>query len=209
LENKKISIDITTFTKQYLFLMLTYLYKQKISELRIFYTEPAEYAVGNQPLSHGYIGTVSIPTFGGHFSVWKENLLILSLGFEGDRAFGIWERFSPHKTILLIGQDKNNNEWNNRVKELNTKLINKVTPDSIKFISSNNPFDFERSLIKILSKNIDAYNIAISTLGPNLQVLGIYLSQIKFPDVQVLYSIPKYHDEYFYSKSISTIWEFN
>lgn len=207
--NKDISIDITTFTKQYLLVLLRFIDKQKPKSLRLFYTEPEDYAVRwHRPLSYGLIDIVTVPSFGGHYNLEKESLLILLLGYEGDRAFGLWERFTPHVTIAFIGKPSFRNAWEGRVEKFNQKLLSNIPKKYMGFISTLNPFAVCRELDSLISKYSPKFNISISPLGPKPQVIGCYLSVRKCPDVQIIYAIPKFHEEKYFSKKIGKIWEY-
>ena len=209
LEGKNIAIDITTFTKQYLLVLLKFIEKQKPKSMRLFYTEPEDYGVRwNKPLSYGLIDIVSVPSYGGHFYVKKENLLILTLGYEGDRAYGIWERFTPHKTIILIGKPSFRDSWEGRVEEFNKKLISKLAKDSVNYIPTLDPFEVSKNLDDLIKRYSEKFNISVSPLGPKPQVVGCYLSVRKYPDVQIIYAIPKFHDEEYFSKRVGKIWEY-
>lgn len=209
LENKNITIDITTFTKQYLLVLLRFIEKQTPKSVRLFYTEPEDYAVKwDKPLSYGLIDIVSVPTYGGHFYVEKENLLILTLGYEGDRAYGIWERFTPHKTIIMIGKPSFRNTWEGKVEQFNKKLISKLPGDSVNYIPTLDPFEVSKNLDTLIEHYSQKFNIAISPLGPKPQVVGCYLSARKHPNIQIIYAIPKSHEEEYFSKKVGKIWEY-
>jgi len=209
LRNKNISIDITTFTKQYLLVLLKFIERQKPKSVRIFYTEPEDYAPKwGKPLSYGLIDIVSVPTYGGHFHIEKENLLILLLGYEGDRAYAIWERLTPHKTLILIGKPSFKNSWEGRVEEFNKKLISKLPRESVNYIPTLDPFEVNRNLDSLIKQHLPQFNIVISPLGPKPQVLGCYLSVRNQPDVQIVYAIPKFYEEEYFSKKIGKIWEY-
>lgn len=208
-KNKNITIDITTFTKQYLLVLLKFIEIQNSKSVRLLYTEPEDYAIKwKKPLSHGLVDMVSVPTYGGHFYSEKESLLILLLGYEGDRAYGIWERLSPHKTIILIGKPSFRDSWEGRVETLNKKLISKLPKDSIKYIPTLDPFAVGKNLDELIEQFKQNFNIAISPLGPKPQVVGCYLSIRKYFDVQVIYAIPKFHEEEYFSKKVGEIWEY-
>jgi hypothetical protein len=209
LRDKNITVDITTFTKQYLLVLLKFIEKQISKSLRLFYTEPEDYAVKwGKPLSYGLIDVISVPTYGGHYYTEKENLLILQLGYEGDRAYALWERLAPHKTILLIGKPSFRDSWEGRVEEFNKKLISRLPKSSIYYLPTLNPFEVSKNLDKLIETHIEKYNIAISPLGPKPQVVGCYLSVRKYPDVQIMYAIPKFHEEEYFSKKVGRIWEY-
>ena len=209
LENKNVSIDITTFTKQYLLVLLKFIERQNPKSVRMFYTEPEDYAVKwDKPLSYGLIDIVSVPTFGGHFYSEKETLLILQLGYEGDRAYGIWERFTPHKTILLIGRPSFRGSWEGRVEKFNDKLISKLPAESINYIPTLDPFAVSTNLDNLIEKYSEKFNVSVSPLGPKPQVIGCYLSVKKYPDVQIIYAIPKLHEEEYFTKKVGKIWQY-
>jgi hypothetical protein len=209
LEGKNITIDITTFTKQYLLVLLRFVEKQAPKSVRLFYSEPEDYAVKwDKPLSYGLIDIVSVPSYGGHFYVEKENLLVLTLGYEGDRAYGIWERFTPHRTIVLIGKPSFKDSWEGRVEEFNRKLISKLPGDSIRYIPTLDPFEVSQNLDKLIEQYSGKFNISVSPLGPKPQVVGCYLSVRKYLDVQVIYAIPKFHEEEYFSKKVGKTWEY-
>ena len=71
LEGNNMTIDITTFTKQYLLVLLRFIEKQEPKSVRLFYSEPEDYAIKwDKPLSYGLIDIVSVPSYGGHFYVF-------------------------------------------------------------------------------------------------------------------------------------------
>lgn len=209
LQGRSITIDITTFTKQYLLVLLKFIEKQAPKSTRLFYTEPEDYAVKwDKPLSYGLIDIVSVPSYGGHFAVEKESLLILMLGYEGDRAYGIWERFTPHKTIVAVGRPSFRDYWEGRVEEFNRKLISKLPRDAVCYFHTLDPFEVSRNLDNLIELYSDRFNISVSPLGPKPQVVGCYLSVRRHPDVQIVYAIPKFHEEEYFSKRIGRTWEY-
>lgn len=209
IERKNVSIDITTFTKQYILVILKFIESQKPSSIRVFYTEPEDYGVKwAKPLSSGLIDIVSVPSYGGHYYTEKENLLILQLGYEGDRAYGLWERCAPHKTIVLIGRPSFRRSWEGRVQKFNKKLLSKLDSDSIHYIPTLDPFEVGKNLNTIIEGHLGKFNISISPLGPKPQVLGCYLSIKNYPDVQIIYAIPKFHEEEYFSKKVGKVWEY-
>jgi hypothetical protein len=209
LEGKNISIDITTFTKQYLLVLFNFIENQNPRTVRLFYSEPKDYAVKwEKPLSYGLIDMVSVPSFGGHFYVEKETLLILLLGYEGSRAYGIWEKLSPHKTLILVGKPSFRESWEGRVEQFNKKLISHLPKDSIFYIPTLDPFEVNKNLDSLIEHHLQKFNICVSPLGPKPQVVGCYMSVRKYPDVQIIYAIPKFHEEEYFSKKVGKIWEY-
>ncbi len=209
LADKNISVDITTFTKQYLLVLLKYLEKQHPRSVRLLYTEPEDYAVKwDRPLSCGLIDIVSVPTYGGRSYTEKENLLILILGYEGDRAYGIWERLSPHKTVVIVGRPSYKNLWEGRVEQFNSKLLAKLPSESTIYSPTLDPFQVKKDIDTLVERHSTKFNIAISPLGSKPQVIGCYLSLAAHAEVQVIYAIPKYHEEEYFSKRTGRMWEY-
>jgi len=208
-EGRNVTIDVTTFTKQYLLVLLKFIEGRSPNSMRLFYTEPEDYAVKwGKPLSYGLVDIVSVPTYGGHFYTEKESLLILLLGYEGDRAYTIWEKLTPHKTIILIGKPSFQNSWEGRVEKFNEKLISKLPDDSVNYIPTLDPFEVSKNLNNLIELYSEEFNITVSPLGPKPQVIGCWLSVKMHPNVQVTYAIPKRHEEKYFSKNTGTIWEY-
>lgn len=209
LRSKDITIDMTTFTKQYLLVLLKFIGKQEPASVRLFYAEPEDYGVKwEEPLSYGLIDIVSVPTFGGHFYTEKESLLILLLGYEADRAYAVWERLSPHKTVILIGRPSFRETWEGRVEKINNKLISKLPRNCVHYIPTLDPFEVRRNLDSLIEQYSEKFNVAISPLGPKPQVVGCYLSASRHRDVQIVYAIPKFHNEHYFSKKVGKVWEY-
>jgi hypothetical protein len=209
LSGKIVTLDVTTFTKQYILVLLKFLENQRPRLVRIFYTEPLDYAAKwKKPLSYGLIEVVSVPSYGGHTYIEKENMLVLLLGYEGDRAYSIWEKLSPHQTIILIGKPSYRDSWEGRVESFNRKLIDKLPKEAVKYVSTLDPFSVCQNLDSLFNEYQSDFNIALSPLGPKPQVIGSYLSLRNHSDVQVLYAIPKYYEEKYFSKEIGRIWEY-
>lgn len=208
MEKKVVAIDITTFTKQYLLVLLKYIEEMNPKSIQIYYSEPEDYSVKwDEPLSKGLIDIIAVPTYGGRFYSEKEDLLILLLGYEGNRSYGVWESINPKKTIILIGKPSYNPSWEGRVEKFNKALIERE-PGSVEYVPTLRPFSVAQKLTQLIIANKEKYNIIISPLGPKPQTLGCYLSVRNHPQVQICYAIPKLHNEKYYSKKIGKMWEY-
>lgn len=209
LTGQKIHLDISCFSKLYLILLLKYIESCNPLTIRLFYTEPEEYAVKwDEPLTYGLVDVVSMPAFGGHYLQDRESLLVLLLGFDGDRAYGIWERFAPHRTIILIGKPSIRESWEGRVEKFNKRLMDRLPKESIYYLDSINPDSVQSSIAKIISKYNKKYNIMISPLGPKPQLLGCYLAIRDNKNIQLVYAFPKSYNERYFTKSAGNIWEY-
>lgn len=206
----RITIDISTIIKWHLLILFKALdlkYPQK--ELRILYTEPKDYITDLfQPLSFGINRIFPIPTYSGDYDFSKDSLLVLLLGYEGDRALALFEEIDPVDCLLLIPKPAYHKEWEGRTEEMNKGIINIVGKSKIKHIDSRNPALVAYQLYEILSSSIySKYNHIISPLGTKPQTLGLYLYlSTDPPNTSLIYGSPLRHNEPFYSYGIGRTW---
>lgn len=94
------TIDISGFTKIYLFELFHYL----VAELRMKVPRIIHTTQYYRPskLTQGVEEIVTMPSFFGDPSTGKQTLLVLFLGFEPERALTVWESFYPLKTVALL-----------------------------------------------------------------------------------------------------------
>jgi len=206
----KISIDISTIIKWHLLILLKALDLNKLLEnVRFLYTEPEDYVTDLfQPLSFGIRQIFPIPTYSGNFDFSKDSLLVLILGYEGDRAMALLEEMDPAECLLLIAKPAYHKEWEGRTEKLNVGIINIVGKSKIEYMDSRNPVLASQQLHKILSNSkYSKYNHVISPLGTKPQTLGLYLYLSTNPlNTIIVYGSPLRHNEPFYSKGIGRSW---
>jgi len=206
----RITIDISTSIKWHLLILLKALDLKNICEkIRFLYTEPEDYETDLfQPLSFGISKIFPIPTYSGNYDFSKDSLLVLLLGYEGDRALALLEEMDPTDCLLLIAKPAYHKEWEGRTEKMNTGIINVVGKSKIKYVDSRNPVIISQQLHRILSnQKYSKYNHIISPLGTKPQILGLYLYLSTNPSNTVLiYGAPLRHNEPFYSRGIGDSW---
>jgi hypothetical protein len=200
--NKRVTLDISTFTKQYALVLLKLLNESKSGNcIRVLYTEPEEYGPhrGGR-LTEGLEKIVSVPFFGGYYNIEMKKLLVLFLGYEGERALAIWEEYAPDRTIAFIGKPGYRKGWEKVSEELNHRLLEMPVIEK-RTVSTLSPTDVIANLEKIYEIYKD-WNIYISPLGSKIQALGIYLFAKQHPEIQIVYAIPLEYPEEDYSGGI-------
>lgn len=209
-KNPKISIDITTIVKWHLLIILKGLdLKNIINDVRFFYTEPEDYETNLfQPLSFGIRKMFPIPMYSGDYNFSKDTLLILLLGYEGNRALALLEEIDPTDCLLLIAKPAYHDDWEGRTEEMNKGIINIIGKSKIEYVDSRNPVLISRQLQTILgTPKYSKYNHIISPLGTKPQTLGLYLYLSHEPKNTVLiYGSPLRHNELFYSHGVGKSW---
>lgn len=208
--NPSISIDFTTIIKWHLLLFLKALDVKGFTEgTRFLYTEPEDYITNLfQPLSFGISKIFPVPTYSGDFDFYKDLLLVLMLGYEGERALAIFEEMDPDECLLLIAKPTyHGKEWEGRTEFLNKEIINVVGQSKIKYVDARDPLKVHQQLFKLLSSRENRkYNQAIAPLGTKPQTLGLYTYLSTNPtNTIVVYGSPSRHNE-FYSQGIGRSW---
>ena len=66
-------------------------------------------------------------------------LLAIFLGYEGDRAMGLFENVDPHRCILIVPKPAFHPEWEGRTEKMNTTIIRALGKKSIRYADSRNP----------------------------------------------------------------------
>ncbi len=206
----RISIDISTIRKWHLLIFMKAFEAVKERHLlRFLYTEPEDYVTDLfQPLSFGIKDIFPIPNYSGNFDFSRDSLLVLMLGYEGDRALALFEEMDPTECLLLIAKPSYHEEWEGRAEVMNKGIISAVGSSQIRYIHSRNPILVAYQLRELLSHtHFKQYNHVISPLGTKPQTLGLhcYLSSNP-PNTVLLYGSPARHNELFYSKGIGRSW---
>lgn len=205
----KITIDISTIIKWHLLILLKALdLKGLLGMCRFLYTEPEEYFFDLfQPLSFGLKEIFPIPLYSGNLDFVKDYLVVIMLGYEGDRAMALLENIDPTECLLLVPKPAYHSKWEGRTEEMNKEIINIVGDSNIKYIHSRNPVLVAEQLKNILYDMNLKYNCLISPMGTKPQTFGLYLYWITNPaNTSLIYSAPLRHNDLFYSKGIGRTW---
>lgn len=107
LEGKRVTIDISTFTKEYI-MVLFRLIDVKKNKVRAIHTR-VDYGKAQKtklPLSWGVKSIISVPFYNGFHLSSQDTVLIAQLGYEGHRSYAVWQSCEPLRTIALIGHSE-------------------------------------------------------------------------------------------------------
>ena len=203
-------LDISTFTKCHLLLLLKIIDDLELwGGLRIFYTEPKQYITDLYlPLS---IGIQSITPISGFISNSSPNLpllLLIFLGYEGDRASAIYENLDPEETLLVVPKPAYHDEWEGRTEEMNRALIRTVGEGKITYADSIDPFKVASQLEGLQKEfNTRKWKWVIVPLGTKPQALGTYFFWRRYPNAfSIVYAQPFKHNQAFFSTGIGRTW---
>jgi hypothetical protein len=206
----RISFDFTTLMKWNLLLILRGLEMKHLAKsIRYLYTEPVRYQTEViKPLSYGVKEDFAIPTFSGSYDFSKEPLLIILLGYEGDRALSLFEKVEPAECLLFIADPPYNDEWRGITEKMNEAIINLAGEDKKKPLEARDPLVVAEQLHSVLSSNeYSKYNHMIAPLGTKPQTVGLHLYMQTNPlNTILLYNRPLRHNQPFYSEGIGKTW---
>jgi len=213
-ENCVITMDISTFTKRHLLLLLNLFDRLGYwNSLRVMYTEPGNYVTNLYlPMSFGVKAIETVSGFVANQSLGKPLLLVIFLGYEGDRANALFKNIDPNETVLIIPKPAYHPEWEGRTEEMNVHLISMLREDALKYADSRNPYSVFSSLCDLFERNrnydLRNWHCCISPLGTKPQTLGLYQFWREFPyEFSIIYAQSLKHNETFYSDEIGRTWE--
>ena len=208
----RITLDVSTFTKRHLLLLLHALDDAGLwQSLRILYTEPKEYVADLYvPMSMGIKEVAPIPGFTNLDPPDKPVLLLIMLGYEGDRAMALFQTIEPNETVLLVPRPAYRPEWEGRTEELNRQLVSLLGEDAIAYADSRDPLKVKTALDSVLGTRYPTrdWTCLVSPLGTKPQTVGLYSFWRENPDsCAVIYAQPLKHNERYYSTGSGLTWE--
>jgi hypothetical protein len=191
-------VDISCAPRGHLLAMLNYLARCQLADFQqvaLAYSLVTDQAASEDAYSYGMQDVAVVPGFYGQMRL-KHDLLILALGFEGNRAFSLYRRLAPNKTYLIVGdtQDEERPFYLQRSRINNHALIT-IYGNTVVQMPSRDPFEFARHFRQFLIREIEpiskSFNVYFSCLGTKLQALGAFLALQSHPYVQVELSAPR------------------
>ena len=214
---ERITIDITTFTKAYLLNLLGCLrYRFPKAKFRIVYTKGI-YSE-NEPLTWGVKDITILPHYGRKRRDMKNSVLVLLLGYEDDRAYGIKEYIDPLKTIAVIADPPTYLGADKPSKVFNAAILN--DPETLKInVSAMDPLETKNKLSELYrNEDLEDFGFFIAPLGTKMQVVGVYLffeeeinQNWETARAQIVYSQPAKYNEKKYTVAYENqqVWEFH
>jgi hypothetical protein len=195
--NSSFLIDITTFTRQNLLILVRLLrnnlFKTKNS-LVCLYAKASDYAVGlpeeEKWLSKGVMSVHSIFGYVGSMLPSKPYHLIILMGYDVERAVSLIEAYEPSKITIGIGSEESSLSKNHY--ELNKRRYNELLEE---FPTAEN-FEFSCSSVEsvdiILSqvKKYPNYNVVITPMNNKISTLFLASASFKDKNIQIAIATP-------------------
>ena len=119
------------------------------------------------------------------------------MGFEGLRAYAIWEVFDPHKTIAFIGiPSLSKQKWKSISEHENELLLSRPNV-CMREISFTNIKEAFATLQEVYEEEGDKYNIIVSSLGTKLSAIPLFYFANLHRNVFITFSRPEQHTEHY------------
>lgn len=207
---KRVFVDITTFTHEIL-LILFAIFKEKYSNVEITcgYNNAKEYSsdkkdIESKWLSRGIGEVRSVLGYPGNLKPSRDNLLMVIVGYEFERAARIIDAISPD--YLSIGYNVENNATTEKNRDANigyARLVKNMAAyfeDTMDFVvPSNNPYAAFEEIRKKVDSFKNKMNITIVPMNNKLSTLGVALIGLTDPEIQICYAPALIYNTSFYS----------
>lgn len=199
-------LDISCMPRNYILSILSFL---DLDETIFAYSMVAKYSDVEEDFVIGNRSVNALNGFAGEIR-HQDSILILILGFQGNRAMSILRKYNPYLTLAIIPKA------NEAILDANIKIVYKNNCGLLnnqfvrsKEISAFNPINFRKeidilikSFIKEENLDISKFNIILSHLGPKLDLISVHKYLINNKNFQIAVSMPTRYRNY--SQGIGT-----
>ncbi|MCP1384814.1 hypothetical protein [Runella salmonicolor] len=193
----KVVIDITTFTREVMLILIKVLSNKSVSRklnVLLVYTPAKSYSESKESLwlTKGVRDIRSVVGYSGLHSPSKKLLLIVLTGFEEERTERIIESFEPFKLILGKPSQKHsiNSELNiisNQKFDLIKDKFKRILLEEFEF-SCQNIGNTKDIISQIHNKYRNEYNIVISPLNNKVSTIAVGIAGLENQDIQICYA---------------------
>jgi len=192
---KSILVDISTFTRESLLILLLFLRYNVRSgdEIRFVYARAKEYSIGEDPenkwLSKGIRDIRSVLGYPGEHSPLKKTHMIVMVGYEDERAVSLINEMEPHSVSLgLLDESEHAGDNHHRTNSERFARLKKRLREVEEFTFSG----YDPLVTKAdLEQQVEAHkecNILIAPMNTKISTIGAALCAFDRPAVQLCYA---------------------
>jgi hypothetical protein len=194
---RPLAVDISCAPRGHLLALLEFLHRRHIrrnQRLVLMYSLASHQSTSEEDFSYGIQDIAVVPALGGTIRL-RQDLLILILGFEGNRAYSLYRRLAPNRTMLILGDsgDEEREFYLEQAQRNNHGLIH-IHGNTVHTMPSREPIAFARRLKALLDEEVEPiktrFNVYLSCLGTKAQTVGCFLALLGYPYIQVLDTLP-------------------
>ena len=202
--SKNLFLDISAMPVPLIFYWIKFIELMPQKPQRVFcgYTKPLAYkSKQSELISDKYdltikssIGIRTIPGFLRSPDEHQDNVIVMFLGYEGNRAVYVWENIfcgtGNNIAVPTIGFPGFQAGWHNITLELNMQFLDdQYISEYINFAAAESPFEAFNVLSNVRSENSNL-NLIIAPIGTRVHSLGAALYAITDPKSIIIYDNP-------------------
>lgn len=213
-KEKKIVVDISTFTHESLLILMKLLYanRESFEVIKCLYNGANSYSCGDSPqnmwLSKGCRDVRNVIGYPGKLDSTKKKHVIVMTGFEIERATGLIELLAPEILTLGNGSEPTENEHSKIMEYFEGKFESwknnfvGILTESFRFSCR----DVEKT-IDILNEITQGKedNFLIVPLNTKLSTIAVGVVALKNPEIQVCYAVPEIYNMKNYSEPSNNV----
>ncbi len=191
LEDYFIIVDITSFPKVTLLTLFSEFF-EKNAKGRILYVEPRDYEL---PFSIGVKDVRLLPLYGTYYLTGRKKVMVVLLGFEGDRSYAVWKKYEPDETICLVGEPFSDNiEWKKIAEKENDLILSSlnVRKDAISYVDSKESLKKLNDIYELYKND----NFIIAPLGTKFSTISVAYFVKDKENVFLVHSSPERDNEH-------------
>jgi hypothetical protein len=191
------ALDMSTMPRSYILTTLRFASPEVET---IIYTQGRNRREGEDAFTIGVRDVVTLPGFEGRMG-HRPTLLVISLGYEGARAYSLFRRYEPTVTIACLGDpgpgDAERDQILGTVVRNNGPLLDTDGVRSCR-LPSYDPTAFAEEAAKVIENAVKELgqsqgfpvDVVLSPVGTKPQTLGLFSIWREHPAYQIAYAIP-------------------
>ena len=193
--SKRIVVDITSFTRESLLILLKFLNDRQFAggTLEFLYANAKKYSVGdsseNKWLSKGNREIRSVLGYPGILVPSKQNHLIVLLGFEDERALSLIQEFEPSRISLGIGDGT---EWatssHQQTNVARLQRLKSILGPVAEFTFNGYDARATKTRIQEVISSATDYNTIIAPMNTKISTLGAAVVALENESIQICYA---------------------
>lgn len=191
----RIVVDITSFTRESLLILVNILTRQvrRQNTLEFLYIYAEEYSVGDQTeakwLSKGNREIRSVLGYSGNLVPSKPNHLIVLLGFEDERALSLIYECNPARISLGIADENDRATAPHHEKNLSCLRRLQSVLDPVEDFTFRG-YDAKATKVRIqeVIARVPEYNTIVAPMNTKISTLGAAVAALEDPSIQVCYA---------------------
>lgn len=218
LQSKPLSIviDVTTFTRESLLIMLRFIHDNALSGsvVEFVYSHAEEYSIGDEVhekwLSKGIQEVRSVLGFPGDLLPSRRNHLIVLVGFEDERALSLIRECEPSMISLGIADETESGTTPHQ--PTNAHKLNRLVSslDSVQhFTFKGYDANATKEIVRDQMRTGEGLNTIIAPMNTKVSTVGVAMLAIEDDSVQICYAQPNIYNYERYSRPDKDFYHFH